>query len=205
MLLAGALGVVLTLTALRAADHTTGVFVAAHDLAPGTVVTDADLRAARVRADASVLETLFAADDAGAVRGQVVRTMVSGGALVTRADVRPADAQAAPRVMSVPLPLAHAVGGDVHAGDRVDVLAVDDDGHAGYVLTDAEVVRAEHQSGGPLAAASSDLTVSLVVDGEQATRLATALATGTVTLVRATGAAPLEHPTAYTNQGAGDE
>jgi Flp pilus assembly protein CpaB len=202
MLLAGALGVLLTLSLLRAADHTTAVFVAAHDLAPGTIVTEGDLRVSRVRVDASVLATLFTADDASSARGQVVRSIVPAGALMTRDLVRPTAARAAPRVMSVPLPRAHAVGGDIHRGDRVDVLAVDDDGAAGYVLTDAEVVSAESQSSGPLAGGSSDLTVSLVVDGEQATRLAAAFATGSVTLVRSTGAAPLDHPAEFAGAGA---
>ena len=55
MVLAGALGVLLTLTVLRSADDTRPVLVAARDLAPGTVINDASVHVARVHVDASVL------------------------------------------------------------------------------------------------------------------------------------------------------
>jgi len=193
MLLAGALGVLLTLSALRAADRTQPVLVAAHDLAPGTVVGDRDVRVARVRADARMLAALFAPADLAALRGQVVTGNVDAGALVTRRDVRAVGAQGVTRVMSFPVPRARAVGGKLTAGDRVDVVAVDrDTGRAGYVLTDAEIVAVDGSGGGPLGDASDDVTVSLAVDGDGAPRLAAALEAGTVTLVRATGAAPLQ-------------
>src|ERR1700686_868536 len=62
MVLAGALGVLLTLSVLRSADDTQPVLVAARDLAPGTVINDASVHVARMRADASVLATLFRAE-----------------------------------------------------------------------------------------------------------------------------------------------
>ena len=95
MMLAGALGVLLTLTVLRTAEHTTPVLVAAHDLAPGTVIGDGTLRVARVHADASVLATLYADHDLAVVRGQVVTTNMTAGELVARGDVRSVDAHAA--------------------------------------------------------------------------------------------------------------
>ena len=43
--------------------------------------------------------------------------------------------------MSFPFPQARALGGALDAGDRVDVLAVRQDGSdAGYVMTDVEVL-----------------------------------------------------------------
>ena len=79
MVLAGALGVLLTLSVLRSADDTRPVLVAAHDLAPGTVIGDASVHVARVHADASVLATLFGAEELGALRGRVVTTIVHQG------------------------------------------------------------------------------------------------------------------------------
>jgi Flp pilus assembly protein CpaB len=192
MLLAGALGVLLTLSVLRAADNTRPVLVAAKELPPGTVIGDGDIRVARVHADATVLATLFGTADLPVVRGQVVTSAIREGALVGRGDVRALGAHAATRVMSFPLPRARAVSGKLASGDRVDVIAVErNTARSGYVLADAEVVAIDTRSGGPLAGASDEVTVSLVVDADSAPRLAAALDAGTVTLVRATGAAAL--------------
>src|SRR4051794_24265872 len=59
MMLAGALGVLLTLTALHSADHTEPVLVAARDLAPGSIIADDSVRVARVHVDGPVGATLF--------------------------------------------------------------------------------------------------------------------------------------------------
>jgi len=204
MLLAGALGVMLTSSVLRAADDSRPVLVAAKELAPGTLIGDRDVRIARVHADGAVLATLFGAADLRSVRGQVVTKTIRTGALLGRADVRELGAHAATRAMSFPLPRARAVGGKVTGGDRVDVIAVErNSARSGYVLTDAEVIAVENRSGGPLAGASDELTVTLVVDADGAPRLAAALDTGTVTLVRATGAAPMPDVPPFTpNTGA---
>ncbi len=198
MLGAGALGVLLTLSAVRSADHTQPVLEAAHDLAPGTVVTAADVRVARVRADAAVVRTLFTGADASALRGQVVTVAMPSGALIARGNVRASGAGAAGRVMSFPLPRARAVDGKLQSGDHVDVVAVEhDSARAGYVMTDAAVVAVDNGDSGPLGANSDDVTVSLIVDADAATRLAVALDAGTVVLVRATGAAPLTNPAPF--------
>jgi Flp pilus assembly protein CpaB len=194
MLLAGALGVLLTLSVLRAADHSEPVIVASHELAPGTVLGSGDVRVARVRVGRDTLATLFAGSDVAPVRGQVVTSAIHAGALVPRGAVRSVDAAAATRIMSFVLPRARAVDGKLASGDRVDVIAVErDTGRAGYVITDAEVTAVDSHGSGPLAGTSEDVTVSLVVDPDTAPRLAVALDAHTVTLVRATGAAPLKN------------
>jgi Flp pilus assembly protein CpaB len=200
MLLAGALGVLLTLSVLRTADDTEPVLVAARDLTPGSILGDGDVRAARMKADTSVLSTLFGTADVASVRGQVVTNSVREGSLMRRADVRALGDHAATRVMSFPLSRARAVGGDLASGDRVDVVAVErNSARSGYVLVDAEVIGIETSDGGPLSrGADDDVTVSLVVDTDGAKRLAAALEAGSVTLVRATGATPLDDPTLFT-------
>lgn len=204
MLLAGALGVLLTLSVLRAADHTQPVIVAARDLVPGTIIGDGDVRVTNVHTDASVLATLFGASDLERLRGQVVTSTVHSGALVARGDVRDVGAQAATRVMSFPLARSRAVGGKLASGDRVDVIAVErSTGRSGYVLTDAEVIAVDAHGSGPLAGGSDDVTLSLAIDPENAPRLAAALDAGTVTLVRATGAAPLRDVAPFAPEGGG--
>ena len=203
MLLAGALGVLLTLSLLRAADHSQPVLIAAKDLVPGTVISDADLGVARVHSTASVIATLFGADELVHVRGEVVTTTIHAGALVGRGDVRDVGAEAAHRVMSFPLPRARAVGGKLTAGDRVDVVAVErNTSRSGYVVTDAEVIAIDTHDSGPLTGGSDDVTVTLAVDPATATGLAAALDAGTVTLVRSTGARPLHDAPLFTPSGA---
>jgi pilus assembly protein CpaB len=192
MVLAGALGVLLTLSVLRSSDTTRPVLVAARDLAPGTVVTDASFRVARVHVDGSVLATLFGAEQAPAMRGRVVTTLVHAGELIAHGAVSTLDAKTSTRVMSFSIARSRAVDGKLATGDRVDVLAVDhDSGRAGYVLNAAEVVAVESRSGGALSGASDDVTITLVVDPATAPQLASAVDAGTVMLVRSTGAPAL--------------
>src|SRR5262249_13745373 len=145
MLGAGALGVLLTLSAVRSADHTQPVLAAAHDLAPGAVVTTDDVRVARVHVDGAALRTLVSGTDVAALRGEVVTNPMTTGELIARANVRESSAGAAARVMSFPLPRARAVDGKLQSGDRVDVVAVEHDAaRAGYVITDAAVVAVDN-------------------------------------------------------------
>jgi Flp pilus assembly protein CpaB len=201
MVLAGALGVLLTLSVLRSADDTRAVLVAAHDLAPGSVINEASVHVAHVHADASVLATLFGAEQLGALRGRVVTASVHNGELMARGSVSAVDARAATRVMSFPIARARAVGGKLTSGDRVDVMAVDhDSGRAGYVVTDAEVVALDGRSGGALSGASDDVTITLVVDPVTAPALASAIDAGTVMLVRSTGAPAVHGQAAFSPQ-----
>jgi Flp pilus assembly protein CpaB len=204
MLLAGALGVLLTLGVLRSADRTVPVLVAGRNLASGTVVAAGDVRVARVHVPAGVRASIFGATDERELRGQVVTGAIAAGALVPRASVRQVGARSATRIMSFPIPRARAVDGKLVAGDRVDVIAVErNSARAGYVLTDAEVAAAAGHDDGPLGGSGDDVTVSLAVDPQSAPRLAAALDAGTVTLVRATGAAPLRDAVPFAPAGRG--
>jgi len=203
MVLAGALGVLLTLTVLRSAGDTRPVLVAAHDLAPGTVITDETVHVSRVHVDSSVLATLFDAGQLAALRGRVVTTVVHQGELIGRGDVSARDAHTSTRVMSFPIARARAVGGKLSTGDRVDVLAVDHDTRrAGYVLTDAEVVAVDSRGGGALSGSSDDVTITLVVDPQTAPVLASAIDAGTVMLVRSTGAPAVHGQTPFAPRSA---
>jgi Flp pilus assembly protein CpaB len=192
MILAGLLGALLTLTVLRAADDTTPILAAARDIAPGTVIDADALRIARVHADAKTLATLIGSDQLDSVRGRIAVEGIPAGTLFTRSSVRDAAHGDAPRAMSFPIPRSRAVGGAIDTGDRVDVLAVQrNSGRSGYVATDVEVLDFRSHETGPLQE-SDDASVTIAIDADAAARIASALETGTVTLVRATGAAPLE-------------
>ncbi len=191
MVLAGLVAALLTLTALRAADHTTPMLAAAHDIAPGTVIDSQALRVARIHADATTLATLIDSDQLDAVRGRVAVEDIPAGTLLTRAAIRSTTEGEAPRAMSFPIPRTRAVGGALGAGDRVDVLAVQrNSGRPSYVATAVEVLEFDLQDNGPLPG-SDDASVTIAVDSASAARIVSAIETGTVTLVRATGAAPV--------------
>ena len=191
MLLAGLLGALLTLSVLHASNDTTPMLAAAHDIAPGTVVDSSVLRTAHIHADAATLATLFSSRDLDAVRGHVAIEAIPAGALVTRGAIRAAARGEAPRAMSFPIPRSRAVGGALDVGDRVDVLAVHrTTGRSGYVATSVQVLALSSRDAGPLQG-SDDASVTVAVDSAAAARIASALETGTITLVRATGAPPL--------------
>jgi Flp pilus assembly protein CpaB len=93
--------------------------------------------------------------------------------------------------MSFPVPRSRAVGGALDAGDRVDVLAVQrTTGRSGYVATNVQVLAFSSRDAGPLLG-SDDASITVAVDSAAAARIASALETGTITLVRSTGASPL--------------
>jgi Flp pilus assembly protein CpaB len=192
MVLAGTLGVLLTLAVIRSADASRPVLVVAKDLPAGAVIGDDDVRVTQVAAGRAVMATLVSAGEAPSLHGTVTATALRAGTLLTRAVLQAQDAQGSARVMSFALPKSRAVAGKLVPGDRVDVVAVErDTGRSGFVVTNAQVVGVDSAGSGPLAGGTDDLTVSIVVDGESPAGIAAALDTATVTLVRATNARPL--------------
>jgi Flp pilus assembly protein CpaB len=206
MVVTGLLGAVLTLSLLRAADDGRPVLVAAHEVVPGTVIEADTVRVARLDASDRILASLYRPDELDELAGRVATAPIGSGSLVTRGSVRAVTAGAARRSMSFGIAAARAVGGDLDGGDRVDILAVEADGvDARYVMTDVEVLSVDDGAGGPLGT-PDDVTVTIAVDPDGAARLTGALEGGKVTLVRATGAAPIDAPTpAATNAGAGGD
>ncbi len=191
MVLAGVLGVLFTLNVLRAADHTRPMLAAARDIAPGTVLGTHSLQVVRVHVNDEVLATLFDASDLDSLRGDVVVAHMSVGALVSRDAVQRSGAGAAPRAMSFPIPRSRAVGGTLVVGDRVDVLSVHrTTGVSAYVATDVQVLAFSSRASGPLQG-SDDASITIAIDAGAAGRIASALETGSITLVCATGAAPI--------------
>jgi Flp pilus assembly protein CpaB len=197
MVLAGILGALFTLSALRAADGTRPMLAATRAIAPGTVIDGRWLRVTRVHVDNDVLATLFDESDLHALRGQVAVEQIPAGALLTRDAVRGAATGDAPRAMSFPIPRSRAVGGALVTGDRVDVLSVlRNSGRSGYVAVDVQVLAFTSRGSGPLQG-SDDASVTVAVASDAAARIASALETGTITLVRATGATPLTRATPF--------
>jgi Flp pilus assembly protein CpaB len=192
MLLAGLLGALLTVAALQSADHRVDVLVARTDLVPGDTVRAHDLRTVRVHADPGAMAAFVRADHLEALVGEVVTSRVRAGRFVAQDDFEHAGASRARRSMSFPIDRAHALDGELVAGDTVDVVAADArTGEARYVATGAEVLRVAGTSRGALGG-NDTMTVTLAVAPDTALDIATAFHGNDLTLVRATGAAPIE-------------
>jgi Flp pilus assembly protein CpaB len=193
MIVAGLVGALATLAVLRGADHRVEVIVARHDLAPGTVIEANALRTTKIGADPSAMASFVRADDVQRLLGQVVTTEVPAGRFVAPTDVHRANAGAARRSMSFPIDRAQALDGQLAAGDHVDLVSVDARaGVAKYVATDAEVLRVGGGAGHGALTASDSVTVTIAVDAPTALDVATAVHGKNLTLVRSTGATPIE-------------
>jgi Flp pilus assembly protein CpaB len=101
--------------------------------------------------------------------------------------------------MSIPVEAAHAVGGALAVGDRLDVIQVDEGGQARYVVSGAEVLAVNRPDSGVIGAAASSSSLTVAVDARQALRLAAAIRGQRFELVRSTGA------DAVTSGGASDQ
>ncbi len=188
MVVAALLAGLLNYDLLRSRDRTVPVAVAAQPLSPGQPVSASSFTTTAVRVDPQVLATLLAPDAVGRVEGWVTAAPVAEGDLVRVSDLRAPAAAAGERAMSLPVDPAHAAGGALAAGDRVDVISVGA-GTATYVLVDVGVLAVGGGEPSALAVAGS-FTVTLSVDDDEALRLAAAMEAGALEVVRVTGAPP---------------
>lgn len=187
----GLVAVVLNYSLLRARDDTVRVAVAARDLVAGAAVTPDAFRFTRARLDEQVLDTLLQPETVGQVDGWVATGLVPAGELVQRSDLLPVAARAGQRAMSLPLEPAHAAGGALTPGDRVDVVEVHG-ATARYVVTGAEVLAVTDTGAATGLAGAGAFSVTLAVDDRAALRLALAIRADAVEVVRATGAPPAD-------------
>lgn len=190
MVVAGLLGLLLSLSVLRRADTTVPVMVVDHDLASGAQVQSSLFHVARIHADRVLLANLVAPDALAGLRGRIVRVPLRAGDLLERSALGAATTRDAQRSVSFPVDSSLAVAGDLAAGDRIDVLASATDGtRSGYVLTGADVVAVQSKSSGPLRSGDGQITITVAVDAAGAERLAAALHGSDLLVVRSTGAA----------------
>jgi Flp pilus assembly protein CpaB len=174
--------------ALQNRDAEVLVAVAAEPIAEGSVLTSEALRFVPVAADFEALDTLLVDGDFEGMEGMIFARSVPAGALIDVAALVDAGVEDGHRAMSIPIAIEHAAGARIVVGDRVDVITVID-GVASFVATDLAVIaHAEPQAGG-LSTGAYHVTVA--VDEEEALALAEAIATGSLEVVRSTGAAPV--------------
>lgn len=189
MIVAGLLGALLSLAVLRASDHRIDVAVAASDLRAGATVTRDSFSFTRVAMDSDALSKMVRPGDVRALEGSVVAMELRAGEPVTRsALLRPA-APARLRSLSIPVTPERAVGGDLQAGDRIDVLSTDAES-PGLVVAGLRVLDVK-RSGGALSGGDDRLAVVVALQAAEAERLAPVLGGDKFVLVLSTGAEPV--------------
>lgn len=183
--IAAAIVSALTLLVVTGAANGEPVAVAARDMAAGETVGRGDFR--YVDPDVA-LRSVLGRSEAEAATGQVTTHAVSAGQPLGRSDLAPPAGPERQRAMSIPLDVAHAVGGTLRRGDTVDVID-SSSGEALYIVTGAQVLSTGVESPGSrgLGGSSSRYAVTIAVDAAGALRVAHALAGGKVDVVRSTG------------------
>lgn len=172
------------------------VAVAAHDLSAGTVLRPDDVRLQRVRIEGHLRDHALSELPRG--RRAVLLGPVAAGEVLQRGNVGAVGTT--PYEVSLSVPQARALGGDLRSGETVDVLATPrsaggDDGHV--VGHDVRVLRASQPSTG--LGRSGDVTVTFGTSSRsEAEALGSAAGTQDLTLIRTTGAAAASSTSATT-------
>jgi Flp pilus assembly protein CpaB len=200
-LLAGLLATVLVFSVLRERDATFRAAAVGAEIRAGTTVEATALRMVDVRVPRDVRGRLIDPTALGRFRGWIATRTLQPGELLSRGDLRPPAAPSALRAMSIPVEAAHAVGGALAAGDRLDVIVVDEGGQARYVVTGAEVLAVNRPDSGVIGAAASASSLTVAVGARQALRLAAAIRSQRFEIVRSTGA---DVAAGTSDQGAAD-
>lgn len=176
---------------LSGADASQQVWVAAHDLAPGTVLTAEDLKLDRVRLFGT--SGRYLAGDKPV--GYVVQRPIGTDELVARTALSDPGTDLVRREVTVPVPAGH-LSPDLDHGDVVDLYVTPSEATsrrlvaakaaAPYapqlVLRGVSIARVSR--GGGLAASGQDVTVVLSVAPADVAAVVQALADGTLDLVR---------------------
>ena len=121
-----AISIVGGLRLTRAPEPATRVYVAAADLAEGHVLSRDDLQVGEVRASEGVLGGLARWGRGRPPVGLPLRVPLQEGAAVSVDAL--GTAVAAGREITIPVTPDHALGGEVRAGDRIDLFATFDKG-----------------------------------------------------------------------------
>ncbi len=193
MIVAGLLAALVNFAVLRVGDNAARVAVANDDIDPGQKVAPDDFRLTKVRADDQILGPFLSEGEVGDVTGRVAVKPIAAGALVTESDLSGRGSDTGLRWMSIPIDPAHAAGGTLADGDRVDVVQVVD-GRVQLVAVGVEVVAAGAPDDGGLGGLSQ-YSITVAVDVPTMLRIAAAIHGEAIEIVRSTGAeAPILTP-----------
>jgi Flp pilus assembly protein CpaB len=187
MVVAGLVGMTLTIATLRADEAGTAVAVATHEIRAGEVIRARDFRVTEIRAGRDLVSTLVGGRAARGLPGEIAVATIAENAVIPRGAVRAPAAGAGLRSMSMPIDPAMAVSGRLAAGDRIDVLFTDH-AIASVIVTDAKVLAVDERGRGGIGESSSPFTVTIAVNATESLLVAAAIADGHISIARTTGA-----------------
>lgn len=183
------LAFVLNLLVLQDRSAKSLVAVANERLAAGTPFDRSSMRLVPVDSDFEGLADLLTEAELETFDGWILsRSIAEGGIIDHSALVEPGAAPGL-RSMSIPVPVEHAAGGAVVEGDHIDVISVVE-GTAMFVAADLEVVSVSERATGAIGS-FSEYHIVVSVTGDQALELAQALDSGSIEVVKSTGADPI--------------
>ncbi len=186
---AAILAFVFNFLALQDRSDTNLVAVASSDLRAGQKISSSDITFTPVAADFAGVDSLLGEPEWDRVEGWVLTRAIASGSVIDVASLNAPGVEGNLRSMSIPVPVEHAAGGLLAAGDIVDVVTVGD-GNPKWVATGMSVVSvASADSEGIGGFGPYHIVVS--VTAEQALSLASAIDSGSIEIVRATGAGEL--------------
>ena len=183
----GVVAAVLNFLFLTSGGEASRVAVLAVDVPAGSVIDADHLSFRPVEVAAAQLDRLFVEESASLAIGQVAALDLREGELLAAGALRPPAAPSTLRAFSIAIPPERAVAGALAPGDRIDVL-VADAGEATWLAADLEVLSVAGGEGG---IGLSSFSITVAADAPTIARIAAALDIGEVSVVRATGAAPL--------------
>jgi len=180
------LAFVLNFLALQDRSAMTLVAVADRPITAGSAFSIDSVRLVPVPVGFEGIESLVQQARLSEFEGWVVERSIPEGGLLDQSVLVEPGAPSGLRSMSLPIAVAHAAGGTIVAGDRVDVISVLD-GSATYVASDIEVIGSSVLDGGSFGSIG-DYHIVVAVDAGQALDLAGALESGSLEIIRSTGA-----------------
>jgi Flp pilus assembly protein CpaB len=180
------LAFVFNLIVLQDRGATTLVALADRPLVAGAVLDLDHLRLVPVDAGFEGLGELVTEGELAEHEGWALVRTLPAGSLLDRSALAEPGTSSGLRSMSLPIAMEHAAGGGLSVGDRVDVISVVE-GSARYVATGLSVVSVAAPSSGAIGAAGT-FHVVVAVSADQALDLAEALESGSMEIVRSTGA-----------------
>lgn len=171
---------------LAGADDMRTAWVAARDLPSETVLTPGDLEPIEVRIGGGA--AAYPSSPAS-LEGHILTRPVAAGELIPSTSVTSSASGA--RAITVPVTPDHAVGGALSAGDKVDVFATFGSGdvraQTSLLLRSAEVTDVVRTGAIGLSGADSIIGVTVLIDEGDAARVAFAIRTGEIDIVKVLG------------------
>ncbi len=183
------LAFVLNFLALRSRDATVMVATAEGAVPQGAALTKDLVEFIPISAGFAGIDSLLTEDILADFEGWASARPLEDGDLITAADLVEPGVAGGLRAMSLPVSPEHAAGGRLAVGDRVDVITVFQD-TASYVATGLEVTGVANADPNSFSSAGHHVVVG--VTAAEALRLAEALDSGSIEVIRSTGAPPVE-------------